>query len=294
MSFIKFLISKVFIKNLCIAAGVLSLLLIGTFITINIYTLHGVTQPVPDCTGLTQDQFAELLKEKKFRFNVIDSIHINDFVPGAVVEQIPQAGSQVKKNRTIHFTINAYSAEKVQVPDLTSYSLRSAKAILESYGLKTGELIYIPSEYTNEVLGQHYKGKAIVPGTSVEKGSVIDLLLGQGLSDKKTNIPDLTGLAAEEARHFLASVSLNLGATIYDSTIVNQDDSLFAFIWKQRPIPEPGSRVQLGSSIDVWLSTDSLKLMPNSILSDTLTLDSPNIAEPIAVEEEAANHMEEF
>nr|WP_319399336.1 PASTA domain-containing protein [uncultured Carboxylicivirga sp.] len=293
MSFLKFLISKVFLKNLGIAVGILAILLIGTFISLNIYTLHGVTQPVPNCTGLTQDQFEELLKEKNFRFNIIDSVHITGFTPGAVVEQIPAEGSRVKKNRTIHFTINAYSAEKVQMPNLSSYSLRSAKAILESYGLKTGELIYIPSEYTNEVLGQHYKGKPIEPGTSVEKGSVIDLLLGQGLSDKKTNIPDLTGLAAEEARHFLVSVSLNLGATIYDSTVVTQDDSLFAFIWKQRPLPEEGSRIPLGASIDVWLSTDSSKILPDTLSIDSLSLNALNIDPPV-VEEPTGDNMEEF
>ncbi len=293
MSFLKFLFSKVFLKNLGIAIGIIALLLIGTFITLNIYTLHGVSQPIPNCTGLTQNQFEELLEEKNFRFNIIDSVHITGFAPGAVVEQLPQAGTQVKKNRTIHFTINAYSAEKVQVPNLSSYSLRSAKAILESYGLKTGKLIYIPSEYTNEVLGQHYKGKPIEPGTSIEKGSVIDLLLGQGLSDKKTNIPDLTGLATDEARHFLVSVSLNLGSTIYDSTVVSQDDSLFAFIWKQKPAAEPGSRIPLGSSIDVWLSTDSSKILPDTLSTDSLSLDVLKI-EPPVVEEEAGNNYEEF
>ncbi|MCU4165810.1 PASTA domain-containing protein [Carboxylicivirga caseinilyticus] len=293
MPFLKFLISKVFLKNLGIAIGVIALLLIGTFISLNIYTHHGVTQPVPDCTGLTQEQFEQLLEEKDFRFNIIDSVHITGFTPGAVVEQLPKAGTEVKKNRTIHFTINAYSAEKVQVPNLTSYSLRSAKAILESYGLKTGELIYIPSEYTNEVLGQHYKGKPIEPGTSIEKGSVIDLLLGQGLSDKKTNIPDLTGLAADEARHLLVSVSLNLGSTIFDSTVVTPDDSLFAFIWKQKPISEDGSRIPLGSSIDVWLSTDSSKILPDTLSTDSLLIESIKIDPPV-IEKPAGDNIEEF
>lgn len=291
MSFLKFLISKIFLKNIGIAIGIVVALLVSTFIILNIYTHHGVSHPVPDFTGLTQDQFEELIEEKGFRYNIIDSVHFDGFLPGAVVEQIPIEGSQVKKNRTIHFTINAIAPEKVQVPNLTSYSLRSAKAILESYGLKTGALIYIPSEYTNEVLGQHFQGKPIEAGTSVEKGSVIDLLLGQGLSDKKTNIPDLTGLAADEARHFLVSVSLNLGATIFDSTVINQDDSLFAFIWKQRPKPEAGSRLPLGSSIDVWLSTDSTKILPDTLITDSLLID-PIVAEEQIIEELGADEEE--
>lgn len=291
MSFLKFLISKVFIKNIAIAFGAIALLLITTFITLSIYTHHGESFAVPDLRGLNEEQFSELIKEKDLRYNIIDSVHIKDFMPGAVVEQLPQAGSMVKENRTIHVTINAISPEKVQVPNLINYSLRNAKVILESYGLKTGKLIYIPSEFTNEVLGQHYQGKAIDVGTSVLKGSVIDLLIGKGLSNEKTNIPDLTGQSIDEARQFLVSQSLNIGATIYDTCVITPDDSLFAFIWKQRPKPEPGSRLPLGSSIDIWLSTDSIRIQPDSISIDSLQVDIKAI-EPI--NEEVNANFEEF
>ena len=270
MSFLKFLISKVFYKHLAIAFGALALILTATFIGLNIYTHHGEAYEVPDFSGLTEDQFRDLILQKEFRYNIIDSVHIDDFLPGAVVEQIPQAGAKVKRNRTIHFTINALMPEQVQVPDLVDYSLRNAKVILESYGLIAGELIYVPSEYTNLVLGQHYEGKAITPGTSIQKGSVIDLLIGQGLSQKKTNIPDLTGLSIDEAKYFCQSASLNIGASMYDESVQTAEDSLFAFIWKQHPMPKEGSRLRLGSSIDIWLSVDSSRIMP-----DTLSIDMP-------------------
>lgn len=270
MSFLKFLISKVFFKHLAMALGLLTLVLISTFIGLNIYTHHGEAYEVPDFSGLTEAQFQEIIEQKEFRYNIIDSVHFDDILPGAVVEQIPHPGAMVKKNRTIHFTINALTPEQVQVPNLVDYSLRNAKVILESYGLKTGELIYVPSEYTNLVLGQHYEGKAISPGTYVQKGSVIDLLIGQGLSKEKTNIPDLTGLSIDEARFACQSASLNIGAYMYDETVLTAEDSLFAFIWKQHPEPLEGSRLQLGSSIDVWLSMDSAKIMP-----DTLNIDLP-------------------
>lgn len=294
MSFLKFLISKTFLKNLGIALGVLALLLIGTFIVLNIYTLHGVTQPVPDCTGLTKKQFSELLTQKEFRYNIIDSVHVDGFTRGAVIEQSPKAGTRVKKNRTIHFTINAYSAEQVQVPNLADYSLRSATAILESYGLTTGKLIYIPSEFTDVVLGQHYKGKPITPGTSVEKGSTIDLLLGQGLSDKKTNIPNLKGLTINEAKDFLVSVSLNLGATIYDNSIITVDDSLSAVVWQQKPLSTPGSRIPLGSSINIWLTMDSTLVTTDTLSIDSQSIEQPLIDKPVIKEEEAPENIEEF
>ncbi len=290
MLFLKFLISKVLYKHLAMAVGVLAVIITATFIGINIYTHHGEAYEVPDFSGLTESQFKELIKQKEFRYNIIDSVHFDDILPGAVVEQIPKAGAKVKKNRTIHFTINALMPEQVQVPNLVDYSLRNAKVILESYGLITGELIYVPSEYTNLVLGQHFEGKAISPGTSVQKGSVIDLLIGQGLSNKKTNIPNLSGLSIDEAKYLCQSASLNIGASMYDESVQTPEDSLFAFIWKQHPMPTEGSRLQLGSSIDVWLSVDSSKIRPDTLgidipLTDSIQTVIPETTDNIAITE---------
>lgn len=256
----KFITSKQFAKHIALAVGFITVALIATFISLNTYTNHAEYYPVPDCRGLTEDQFSELIKEKGFRYKIIDSVHTDNFQPGAVIEQIPAVGSMVKKNRNIHFTIKAIAPERVQTPNLVDYSLRNAKVILESYGLVPGELIYIPSEHTNNVLGQHYKGKPIKPGTMVNKGSVIDLLIGKGLSRELTNIPDLTGLSLEEARSYLTSASLNIGAYMYDESVTTAEDSLTASIWKQQPTVDSGAKIPLGSSINIWLSVDSAKI----------------------------------
>src|SRR5690554_7331945 len=100
--------------------------------------------------------------------------------------------------------------------------------MLESYGLNLGNLIYIPSEFTNMVLGQHFEGKPVEPGTLVRKGSSIDLLVGRGLSNETTAVPQLTGMTLDAARKAAQNVYLNLGATIYADTIATAMDSLKA------------------------------------------------------------------
>lgn len=272
MSLLKFLITKQFLKHLGLALGIIILLLISTFVSLSIYTNHGDAHTVPDFKELTAEQYTALVKKQGFRYNIMDSVHAEGYLPGAVIDQTPAAGSKVKKNRTIHFTINAMSPEKVVVPDLKNYSLRNAKVLLEQYGLKAGKLIYIPSEYLNEVLGQHFEGKAIEPGTFLLKGSEIDLLIGKGLGSA-TSIPDLTGLKLQEARNYLLSVSLNIGATIYDASIITPEDSLRAFIWQQRPMATTGKSLPMGSSINVWLSTDSALIMPDTMVIDSIQLE---------------------
>jgi len=267
MSFGKFLISKTFFKNLGMIVAAFIFLLIMVFIILGLYTHHGEANPLPDFSGLTEKQVKEIIKKEDLRYTIIDSVHIPDQLPGVVIEQNPKPGEKVKRNRNIFFTINAYTPEKVQTPNVVESSLRNAKVTLESYGLKVGKIIYVPSEYTNLVMGQLYKGKPIKSGTSLPKGSKIDLMVGKGLSDKKTNVPNLIGFSVVKAEQRCFNASLNLGAIITDVTINSPDDSLKAFVWKQKPRAEEGEQLQLGSSIDIWLTLDSAKLQ-----HDTLSL----------------------
>ncbi len=264
MSIFRFFISKKFFIHIGLAIGLVFILLIATFITLNIYTNHGEHYPTPDFTGLTEPQFQNLIQQKNLRYKIIDSVHVNDVSPGVVIEQTPKPGSSIKENRTIFFTINAYTAEQVPMPKLTELSLRNAQVTLESYGLRVGQLIYIPSEYTQLILGQHYKGKPIEPGTLITKGSTIDLLVGQGLSNKKTVVPNLIGLTKSEALSLCQANSLNIDVVIYDDTIQNAIDSLRAFVYKQIPGINDLNMIRLGSSIDIWVTLDSTKILPNT------------------------------
>lgn len=285
MSLFKFLISKLFLKHLGIAFGILVFLLITTFITLSIYTYHGESFSVPDFYSLTEDQLQDLITNNDLKYKIIDSVHITNFTPGAVVEQTPKAGALVKKNRTIFFTINAITPEKIQMPKLNDYSLRNARVTLESYGLRTGELIYIPSEYTNLVLGQHLNGKPIAPGTPVLKGTAIDLLVGKGLSNKRTNIPDLFTLTLTQAKEKCQNLSLNVGATIYDSTVVSVEDSLSAFIYNQNPRSTSNSKLRLGSSLDIWLTKDSSRILPDTTaINEIDTTFFSNTAQDITIQ----------
>ncbi|GAO28229.1 PASTA domain-containing protein [Geofilum rubicundum] len=223
---------------------------------------------------MTEQQLQHLIQSEDLRYTIIDSVYIDNAPKGIVVDQTPRPGEKVKKNRNIFFTINAWGEEQIVVPNLTDYSLRNAQEILESYGLKVGELIYIPSEYTNLVLGQHHDGKPIEPGTLLRKGATIDLLVGRGLSNETTAVPNLMGMKLEEAKKIAQSVYLNLGAIVYADTIETAIDSLNAFVWRQNPPTAKGYVLNLGASIDVWLSTD-FALHPDTIEAREAEMEQP-------------------
>jgi beta-lactam-binding protein with PASTA domain len=190
-----------------------------------------------------------------------------------VAEQNPKPGFKVKKWRNISLTINAFRPEMVAMPDLVDLPLRQAIALIESSGLKMGKLIYKPDLSVDVVLSQLHNSKEIAPKDSVQKESMIDLVLGKGLSNQRTPVPNLIGMNLDPATDRILSTSLNLGTFIYDNTIITADDTLNAFVYKQNPESKEDATLQIGSSIYLWLTVDSLKLPVDStlmVLTDTV------------------------
>lgn len=269
MNFLKFLLTKEFLKNLLIAAIIAIVLIAGAFIWLKIYTKHGQTIMVPDLSGLTEEEVGIVADSKSLRYEIVDSIFYKDLPRGTVAKQNPKPGFKVKENRRIYLTMNAVNPEKVTMPAVTGVSLRQARAILETYGLNLGKISYKPDIAVNVVLEQHYNDTVAVPGMIVVKGSEIDLVLGKGLSNETTAVPNLLGFNLFLAREFLADRYLNVGAIIYDNSMENEEDSAMAFVWKQRPEFEDENRLQLGENVDIWLTADSTKLpQPDSIMLD--------------------------
>lgn len=260
MDFLKFLISKLFLKHLSIALLIAVFFVIFAFIFLRIYTRHGQALSVPDLTGLSIEEAKDVLTRKNLTCQIIDSVYNNIVPRGCIVEQNPRADFKVKENRTIFLTINAFNPEMVLMPNLVGVSLRQAQAVLETAGLFTGKLTYVPDIAINNVLEQKYRNMAIDPGDSVPKGSKIDLVLGRGLSDEKTMAPDLVGMYYDYAIEKITARYLNIGAVIYDGSILDELDSSFAFVWKQRPEYDETTLLNLGSTVDLWLTVDSTKL----------------------------------
>jgi eukaryotic-like serine/threonine-protein kinase len=273
MSLKKFIFSKVFVKNLGLATAIVIGGVMILLIWLNFYTRHGQARPVPDFFGLTLEQAITLAKKSKVKYQVLDSVYTNIVPRGCIAEQSPKPGFKVKKWRNVVLTINAFHPEMVAMPNLIDLPKRQAILVVESAGLDMGQLKYKPDLSIDVVIEQQLNGKKIAAGDSIQKGSVIDLVLGKGLSNQRTPVPELIGFNLESARNRILGSSLNLGAFIYDNTILNGEDSLNAFVYKQNPEFNEESNLQLGSAVYLWLTTDSAKLPVDSTMiniSDTI------------------------
>lgn len=261
MNFFKFLISKRFFKHLLIAAVLAFIVIQGTFWTLDIYTNHNENYTVPDFRGMPLSEVREIIEHRNFRYEIIDSVYSDEVPKGTIVEQNPPPKFKVKENRKIFLTLNAFSDEKIAMPNLTDISLVQAKADMETFGLKIGKIKYRPYEAKNWVLKQLHNGEEIEPGTTIKKGAVIDFVLGEGLSDEEINVPNLIGLTKDIAVQKATDSYLNIGATIYDNSVKTREDSANAVIWKQSPRPVKNSEIDVGASVDVWLTIREAKAL---------------------------------
>jgi beta-lactam-binding protein with PASTA domain len=272
MSLKNFILSKLFLKNLGFAIVIFVGAVMILLIWMNFYTRHGQARPVPDFIGLTIEQTAKLAKKSKLRYEVIDSIYTIAVPRGCIAEQNPKPGFKVKKWRNVVLTINAFHPEMVAMPNLVDLPKRQAILLIESSGLETGLLKYRPDLSIDVVIDQQYNGKNIREGDSLQKGSVIDLVLGKGLSNQRTSVPDLLGMKLDPAKNKILVSSLNLGTFVYDNTIKKGTDTINAFVYKQNPEFKSDATLQLGSSIYLWLTVDAAKRKVDSsrIVSDSI------------------------
>jgi beta-lactam-binding protein with PASTA domain len=258
---IDYIEARIVLRNFVLA---FLILIFGTAIImqiLKIYTRHNHDLAVPDLSGLTLRDAIVAARDRDMRVEVFDSVFMADFEKGTVVEQHPRAGLMVKKNRKIYLTLNAINPEKLAIPNLVDLTFRQASAKLESFGLKVGHISYEPDIGINVVLAQRMHGHNVTPGDSVIKGSSIDLVLGKGLSDERTGIPNLIGLSLEKAKIAASDRFLSVGAAVHDQTVVTGDDELNATIFRQKPEAGSGITLPMGSAIDVWITLDSAKIL---------------------------------
>lgn len=287
MSIIRFLKSKTFFIHLGLAIAFGIAFLWFSLKMLDLYTMHNKTIEVPDLDGLDQQVAIEVLEDHNLNAVINDSIFDSDREKGTVSSQNPPAGEAVKKNRTVYLTTVAILPEMVEMPDLADLSLRQALAIIDNYGLEVGKLEYIPNIARDNVLQQKYNNGTIQPGTLIEKGTAIDLVLGTGMQGNTVVVPFLVGMPKKEANFTINRLSLNIGEEVY----LDPEDSPDLRVYSQEPGMESSlTRLELGSEIDlVYRSGENFDFQ--TYMEENLSIPNPVLSglSPVEVFETLRN-----
>lgn len=261
MTLKEFFKTKTFKFNALAAVVITILLMVINMFALRIYTHHGESIQIPDLTGKNIAEVSSVLDNLDLRFEVGDSIYSMEARPGTVVDQFPKPGMKVKENRNILITLCAVNQEMIPMPQLTDISYRQAVNIIESSGLVTGDVEFQPSEFSNLVLDQKIDGKSIAVGEKVTKGSVVNLTIGGKSDGQASEVPTLFGHNLTDAKLALAEAFLNLGNVTYDESFTSEDEKIKGLIWRQSPDPADVFEVGIGTSVDIWMTIDTTKLV---------------------------------
>ena len=181
--FFQFLKSKTFLIQLGLALLVTIILVFLTLQWLKSETNHGEFVEVPDFSKMSVQEMRKAAENAGLRYEVLDSTNYNpDFPRFSILEQSPVAGSKVKDNRKIYFTVNPSGYKDVTIPDIDAakVTLRNATSMLRAVGLDVQRVTYIDEIGKDMVYYLKFKGKRIKPGDKLPKTSKIELFCGNG------------------------------------------------------------------------------------------------------------------
>ena len=146
---------------------------------------------VPSVEGLPRDEAVEELNEAGFTVTT-DEQTSTEFDRGLAIRTVPAGGELADRGSRIRLFIST-GPEKVEVPDVTGTTERSAEARLERAGL----LVDVEEEESDAdegtVIRQNPAG-----GTEVDEGTRIVITVSSGRDE--VAVPDVTGRTVREAR----------------------------------------------------------------------------------------------
>ena len=94
-----------------------------------------------------------------------------------------------------------------------------------------------------------WNGRTVTPGTRVPKGSMIDLVVGDGAGPRDFVISNFLGMPYENVLLRLGNLSLHLGSVQIPEGV----DTTGIISYVIRQVPEPGDSVSIGDPNDLWI-----------------------------------------
>ncbi len=199
---------------------------------------------VPNLIGKSQIEAVKILKSLKLN-PILEGPKYDERVPkDRVIYHRPHANTLVKEGRRIYLYISG-GEPLVKMPTIIGKTLRDAKITIERNGLVIGEIEKVRSEFAaNTVIEQTPE-----PAENVKKGSVVDLKVSVGPKIGMIRVPNLLGKSLRAGEKLLRKNSLYIrkinhqyAPSLLPNTIYDQ-------------VPSEGRLVNVGDSIDVWVTT---------------------------------------
>lgn len=196
------------------------------------------TVAVPDVTNYTQQEAIDALEKAELVPVIAEEKEESDSVEADhVIRTNPAADEEVETNSKVTVVLSSGVGDRT-VPDVTGMTQEQARAALEKEDLTVGS---ITTEDDPDTAKDRVIRSEPSQGSSVEKGTSVDLVLATGLVD----LPSLVGYSKDDALRVLSE--LNLSNSISE---VYSNDQPEGYVVSQ----SDQGKVDVGSQVELMIS----------------------------------------
>ncbi|MBW9144135.1 Stk1 family PASTA domain-containing Ser/Thr kinase [Clostridium sp. CM027] len=180
---------------------------------------------VPKIIGLDKVEAEKLVVEKGLNF-VVAGEENSEKPEGEVLLCFPDEGTELKAKGEVRVTVSKGPAS-FKIPSVKGTDKASATAIIEQNGLVLGN---VTSEFNDSIASGLVISQNPDPGSLVQKGDKVDLVISKGVEIKLTKVPNLNDVSLNDAERVLQNANLKLGER---HPVVTHDKSLDGKIFNQ-------------------------------------------------------------
>ncbi|MBQ4044848.1 MAG: Stk1 family PASTA domain-containing Ser/Thr kinase [Lachnospiraceae bacterium] len=217
---------------------------------IRLYVSSGKeTTVIPENIIGQTSEVAKAALEKIGLVVTIQEAPSNDYDTGYVFECSPGVNEKVTVGSTVTIYVSTGAAVKlVKVPNMLERTTDTARYMVETADLEWGSPSF---EYSETISKDKIISQSVDPGTEVEAGTVITVVVSLGPEERTVPVPDLQGMTKSQADSALTGAGLKLG-----SITEQYDDSVPEGCVITQSI-KPKKEVEEGTSVDVIISLGS-------------------------------------
>ncbi len=203
--------NKLNMSLVILAALALAVIVFGVFAFNKFQEIFDVNEVnVPGVVGLSTEEAIRTLKEAGLNSDVSEQRVHNEIEAGFIISQSHEEGDKVKEGFTIKLVVSSGGIQSI-IPNVKQQTLTEARVMIENDGFVVGEVTYAFNDLPEDmIISQTPKA-----GIKMPQGTVVDLIVSQGLETDNLIVPSLETKTIREAESTLNSIGLKLGEISY-------------------------------------------------------------------------------
>jgi len=168
------------------------------------------TVTVPSFVGQTQGDADAEARRLKLGARVIDRAISDRYPKGVIINQRPDAGTQVRPGRQMSFVVSDGVFSRL-MPDLRYQSMREVSLDLSRSRVQLGKVTY---EKSDVIPQGHVIAQDPAPLTNVIEGDTVNLVVSKG-GASSLPVPNFVGMSIAQARALAGKNGIKLGQIVW-------------------------------------------------------------------------------